>query len=102
MTVERPEKEHCEQVRIVTVGQCWYLQSKIGSFDVDFLVDSGSMPSILSHDVWESLKGPEKGPLRSSKVILFGATGSELKVVGEAVINMTLSEHTLNVSCLVA
>ncbi len=81
---------------------CWYLNGEIGDLQISFLLDSGSNSNILSGKIFDSL-GPEiKGPLKMSKVRLFGASGTELRVLGEATLTLSAGKQQMEVPFLIA
>ena len=87
---------------MATVGQCWYLRALIGSRRVELLVDSGSMPCILDKSVYDSLQGKAKRPLKESPVRLFGASGVQIEVYGQTMVELNLEDDTFEIPCLIA
>ena len=78
------------------------MRALIGTIRVELLVDSGSMPCILDKSVYDSLQGKAKRPLKVSPVHLFGASGVQIEVYGQTMVELNFGEDTFEIPCLIA
>ena len=89
-------------VRIIITSQCWYMRGGMGDLSVEMLIDTGSVPNLLSISVYEGLSEFVKRPLRKSDTRLYAANGAELAVYGETVVDFLIGEMCYQVPMLVA
>ena len=68
---------------------------------VIFLVDTGSVLTILHRDTWEKCKEPQQQLVPWCQSKLVGAEGSQLRVFGSAVVKLNIEGENLELSVVV-
>ena len=74
-------------------SSCWYLPVAIGGVETEILIDSGSTYNIIDYQLYQKIVQSNTIPLNESNIVLKSANGQILKVHGEIVIDMEISNE---------
>ena len=91
-----------EQVNTIPSSSCWYLRGKVENLEVDWLMDCGANPNILSVNVYKSLPVTGKAALQPVNVILVAANGENIVTYGQTNISLQLEGTTFNIPVIIA
>ena len=64
-----------EQVHIIPSKGCWFLKGKVENLHIDWLMDCGADPNILSVRVFEKLSSAVKASMQPANIKLVAANG---------------------------
>lgn len=87
--------EPVERVNLVKQDACWYLRTRIEGTAVEWLVDSGANPNLLSSKVYFSIPEDQRPPLRPLETKLFAANEQGIQTHGQTCIDFCLSDGTI-------
>ena len=90
-----------EFVRTVN-DDCWYLESKLGAYKVEWLVDCGANPNILSVKVFEQFGKKKRNTLKPTDTKLVAANGDTIVTHGQVTIDIDLQGTVFSLPVIVA
>ena len=91
-----------ERVNTTHSDDCLFLRAKVGDRFVEWLVDSGANPNLLSVKVFEQLPPAEKAGLRPVHTRLLAANGENIVTYGQAIVDVRLEGAIFSVPVIIA
>lgn len=86
--------------RLAAISQhCWFIKVSIGNSDIKMLVDTGSAVTLLSKQIFDSLRNVE---LENESSILTTADGEPMTVIGRCTMNLCIANDEFSQSVMVA
>ena len=91
-----------ERVNTTHSDDCLFLRAKVSDVLVEWLVDSGANPNLLSVRVFNKLPPAEKAGLIPVKTRLLAANGENIVTYGQAIVDVRLEGAIFSVPVIIA
>ncbi len=91
-----------EQVNTIPNSSCWYLQGRVEELEVNWLMDCGANPNILSEKVFRKLPAAAKSKLQPANVLLVAANGEDIITYGQTTVKLQLEGMIFYIPVVVA
>ena len=79
-----------------------YVQGEVNNAEVVFIIDTGASVSMLSREIFDRIKEPERPLLRPSSSVIRNAEGRQIATYGEAVFSLRMANLTVEKCLIVA
>ena len=91
-----------EQVNTIPSDDCWFLRTRVANFYMEWLMDCGANPNLLSLQMYNSIPESQRPALQPVSMQLTAANGDAIVVHGQTAIDIHLEGASFSVEVIVA
>ena len=91
-----------EQVNTIPDDDCWFLRGKVEGLNMEWLMDCGANPNLLSIKVYDQIPEATRPKLQPVRTKLIAANGENIVIYGQVAVDLQLEGAMFSVPVIVA